>query len=338
MRAPVVFDPAVHLCYQPPEKVITMQELALDGGISPIGVTAPFPLLTREGVTELRREILSEDVLDRYTVSSYISAFQGREFPKDVAPFVHAVWSSPEVLRAVSEAAGVELVPIMDLEVGHVNYQLGNEGREGVRRTSISPEPQSPSETPEARQVAQALADADNGEGDTNVCFHRDAYPFVCVLMLSDCENMIGGETALRTGDGRIVKARGPNVGSCVVMQGRHIEHAALKAYNVSERITMVTSFRAKDPMIHDGSVLPSIHPISKKHRLNYQWTLYRMKLLAERFSIVAQELERKKALLGEEDDRDGTGGSEIVNVDSMSKWLDEQAAYLMTTRTEFMV
>lgn len=44
------------------------------------------------------------------------------------------------------------------------------------------------------------------------------------------------------------------------------------------------------------------------------------MKLLAERFSIVAQELERKKALLGEEDDRDGTGGSEIVNVDSMSK------------------
>lgn len=56
MRAPVVFDPAVHLCYQPPEKVITMQELALDGGISPIGVTAPFPLLTREGVTELRRE------------------------------------------------------------------------------------------------------------------------------------------------------------------------------------------------------------------------------------------------------------------------------------------
>lgn len=61
-------------------------------------------------------------------------------------------------------------------------------------------------------------------------------------------------QTALKTGDGRIVKARGPSVGHCVVMQGREINHAALKAYNVEERITMVTSFRAKDPMLNDGS------------------------------------------------------------------------------------
>lgn len=28
--------------------------------------------------------------------------------------------------------------------------------------------------------------------------------------MLSDCTGMVGGETALRTGDGEIVKVRGP--------------------------------------------------------------------------------------------------------------------------------
>lgn len=125
-----------------------MKDLALeDDGISPIGVTAPFPLFTREGVTELRRNILSQEVLDKFTVSSYISAFQGesavspgvegspsavvssrdlsltldlfyaiftsgREFTKDVAPFVHAAWTSPEVIRAVSEAAGIDLVPV----------------------------------------------------------------------------------------------------------------------------------------------------------------------------------------------------------------------------------
>jgi hypothetical protein len=144
-------------------------------------------------------------------------------------------------------------------------------------------------------------------------------------------------------------------------MQGRHIKHAALRAYNAGERITMVTSFRARDPLIHDGSgefssptaskrdswlffslasVLSTSHPITKKNRINYQWTwvlrsvlssfrnapswllihtlphlsLYRMKLLSDRFQAMAAKLEEKKALLGVDDDADGQGGSEIVS------------------------
>ena len=42
------------------------------------------------------------------------------------------------------------------------------------------------------------------------VGWHKDSYPFVCVLMLSDCSTMIGGETALLRGDGGIEKVRGP--------------------------------------------------------------------------------------------------------------------------------
>lgn len=42
------------------------------------------------------------------------------------------------------------------------------------------------------------------------VGWHRDSYPFVCVLMMSDTTGMIGGETALRTGTGEIKKVRGP--------------------------------------------------------------------------------------------------------------------------------
>jgi hypothetical protein len=40
--------------------------------------------------------------------------------------------------------------------------------------------------------------------------WHYDSYPFVCVTMLSDCADMIGGETALKTGSGEIMKVRGP--------------------------------------------------------------------------------------------------------------------------------
>lgn len=43
------------------------------------------------------------------------------------------------------------------------------------------------------------------------VGWHRDSYPFVCVLMMSDTAGMIGGETALRTGTGEIRKVRGPS-------------------------------------------------------------------------------------------------------------------------------
>lgn len=39
------------------------------------------------------------------------------------------------------------------------------------------------------------------------------------------------------------------------------------------------------------------------------------MKLLAERFSTMARELEQKKQNLGAEDDKDGLGGSEIVSI-----------------------
>lgn len=107
------FDPVKHLAYQKPTSNFTMKDLGLeDVGISPIAVSAPFPLFSLEGVTELRREILSDDVIDKFTVSSYLAAFQGREFTKNVARFVHEAWTSPEVIAAVSEAAGIELVPM----------------------------------------------------------------------------------------------------------------------------------------------------------------------------------------------------------------------------------
>lgn len=142
------------------------------------------------------------------------------------------------------------------------------------------------------------------------------------------------------------------------------------------QRITMVTSFRAKDPRIMDASGLylilfgfrarlpisflyspyydPSHHQtesyqVSPSHTLpsvslayfaalhfkSYQWSLYRLKLLSERFAATARDLELAHAALPPDDDKDGLGGSEVVKVEEMEKWIMEQVGYLERTGKE---
>ena len=62
------------------------------------------------------------------------------------APFIYQFWHSPEVLKIVSDLAGVELVPALDYEISHTNVQLGPEGLDAVRKTPV----ESPMATEEA--------------------------------------------------------------------------------------------------------------------------------------------------------------------------------------------
>lgn len=120
------------------------------------------------------------------------------------APFVYDAWRSPEVLSIVSKIAGVDLVPQMDFEIAHINISINSDEQK--------------EEADKARQE-KAHRDADEGvsgcpweDDEPIVDWHTDSYPFVCVAMLSDCTGMIGGETALRTGNGEIMKVRGPGM------------------------------------------------------------------------------------------------------------------------------
>jgi hypothetical protein len=135
------FDPVKHLCFKNPSKRYTMKELGLEGqGIGPIALTEPFPLFTPAAVNEFRKgrlhislaissstlpDVLSDRVLDEYTVSSNLAARQAREYNPVVAPFLCSAFSSPEATALVSAAAGIELVPIMQLELGNTNYMCG---------------------------------------------------------------------------------------------------------------------------------------------------------------------------------------------------------------------
>ena len=58
------FDPKKHLNFQPPETVIKMKDIGLEGhGVSPNAVAGPFPLFTDSAIQQIRAEVFSEEVL-----------------------------------------------------------------------------------------------------------------------------------------------------------------------------------------------------------------------------------------------------------------------------------
>jgi hypothetical protein len=67
------FDPIKHLNYQKPQRIVTMEEIGLEGhGISPNAVSDPFSLFTEEAIEQMRAEIFSEAVLEN---CQYMSSF-----------------------------------------------------------------------------------------------------------------------------------------------------------------------------------------------------------------------------------------------------------------------
>ncbi|EUC61802.1 hypothetical protein RSOL_407310 [Rhizoctonia solani AG-3 Rhs1AP] len=352
---PVQFDPKIHLAYAPPESRIMMADLGkADEGIAP-----PFPLLSEEGVRAIREEIFSSHILDRCTHTTDLACqIRGMSCRPGFASFNEALWTHSETVRVVSEAAGIDLVPIIPYELGHVNVQLtfGAEtlsklGREPLRAKAPvvrSRERKSEGEvellspvSPEVKKAEPFVAEAgapslpepepEKDEHQPVVGWHRDSYPWVCVLMLSGATTMQGGETALACADGSVRKIRGPQMGWAIMLQGRYIDHAALSAYSAPERVTMVTSYRARDVMVADDSVLTTIRPMANLNELYYEWSTYRLDLLSERFRHQSKVLKKKR------EDGQGQWGEEIVKKDELKAWCREQIKYLQTTIDEMV-
>lgn len=78
-------------------------------------------------------------------------------------------------------------------------------------------------------------------------------------------------------------------------MQGRYIEHQALKAFGGRERISMVTSFRPKSPHVRDEIVLTGVRPISNVSELYTQYVEYRFEVLEERLRAKLKEERRRE-------------------------------------------
>ncbi|KEF52514.1 uncharacterized protein A1O9_11356 [Exophiala aquamarina CBS 119918] len=303
----VAFDAAKHLAYTDRPKVISMKDLGLpeDVGISPSAVSEPFSLFTEDAVRIMRGEVFTKEVWDNCLHSTAFASCQIRGHCPKYAPFMYDAWNDPKTLSIVSDIAGVDLIPMIDYDIGNFNISVQNEGQGKAKLANQS----------------------DDDIPITN--WHHDSYPFVCVVMMSDASKMVGGETALRNGSGEIIKVRGPQMGSAVVLQGRCISHQALAAVGGGERITMITSFRPRDPMIRDTSVLTSIRPISEPSELYFQWSKYRLEVLQGRVRAMLHDLEEthhenrptdikkiKQFLQQQEEWMAGTNAEMVVTVD----------------------
>ncbi|KAK0647053.1 hypothetical protein B0T16DRAFT_172228 [Cercophora newfieldiana] len=312
------FDPKKHLNFTPPAKVFTMKDIGLpeDTGVSPLAVSEPFPLFTPEAIMRMREEVLSNDVLTKCQYSSNLAQAQLRGYADKYAPFVYDAWKHPTTLAAVSQVAGIDLTLQFDFEIGHINLSFKTE--EQKQR--------------ELQAYLEGIASNTPTDDMPIVGWHRDSYPFVCVTMLSDCREMIGGETALRMGTGEVLKVRGPQMGHAVVLQGRYIEHQALRALGAMERITMVTSYRPRSPRVRDDTVLTTVRPISDLSELYYQFAKYRLEIMEERIREQLRELvdtkmagrkialKKMKAFLAEQEHFLAHTNREMVEEDEVAK------------------
>lgn len=174
-------------------------------------------------------------------------------------------------------------MPQMDFEIGHINLFMKNETQKQEELLAAKEKV--------ATEADEGISGCPWEDENPIVDWHTDSYLFVCVTMLSDCTGMIGGETALRTGDDEIFKVRGPQMGCSVILQGRYIEHKALRTLGATERITMVTSFRPKDPTLRDDTVLTTVRAVSNLSELYYQFGKYRLEMLVERTRIRLAEM-----------------------------------------------
>ncbi|ODV66771.1 hypothetical protein HYPBUDRAFT_90183, partial [Hyphopichia burtonii NRRL Y-1933] len=200
------FDPYKHLKYYADGKdkekfhstrKISMEELRRShpDQITDLGVTDPFPLFTDEAISLMRQEFLNRDIFLKYTRYSY-SSTSGldanlRGYVKDMdtinCPFIHSAWNHPLTIDLINKMAGVELEIIYDYEIAIVNLSMKSEEQAAEERIRFARE--------------QSLSGVSNGEDIPAVVgWHYDSQPLVCVLMLSDTTNMIGGETCLRKG------------------------------------------------------------------------------------------------------------------------------------------
>ncbi|ONH68056.1 hypothetical protein BON22_2121 [Cyberlindnera fabianii] len=284
--------------------------------ISEIGVSEPFPLFTDECIALMRWEVFQEQTFKKWARLSSTSTTGDKDlymrgYALEESSFTKDAWTHPRVQAIVDQMSGVHLVPQFDYEIGNINISLRQPDTTilGVN----SDKNQAPKEMPGI------------------VSWHYDSPQFVCVLMLSDTTNMIGGETALATGDGRVVRAEGPKRGWATILQGRVLKHIATKPRgNFTERITSVTSYRPKDVMLDNSpltTVKPSVLTGSLYNEFYKDYMNYRLDVLAERVEIL-----RKKI------NDDITKGNKFDQLETIEFFKQKVNAYVEQTWQEFEV
>ncbi|KAG0124086.1 hypothetical protein HOY82DRAFT_202776 [Tuber indicum] len=132
------FNPEKHLNISAtPPAQITFKDLSLPrpaGAASPVAGSAPFPLFSQAAIPLLRKALLNPDYLDK-TASPYSNHNLIVRNTAAHSQFFKDIWTHPDVMRAVSLAAGVELEIVMEtIEIGHANVQVDMQKYGGLEK------------------------------------------------------------------------------------------------------------------------------------------------------------------------------------------------------------
>lgn len=315
------FDPQRHLIFEEPSETLMMKDIGYGNvGVSPVAVTHPFQLFSPEAIQIMRSEISKPEVTTEHHFASNIAKTQLRGYAREHAQFTFAAWNHPATLAIISKLARIDLIPWSDYEIAHINLSAKTEEQAKAELTV-------PSHSRKTSVHLDDGIDVHPPEDDKPIVgWHTDSYPFVCVLMLSDCTDMIGGETELLTPDGNVIRVRGPTAGCAIILQGRYITHRALQAKGAKERITAVTSFRPRSPFVKDDSVLRTVRPVSNLSELYPDFAEYRLEIMQQR---IARELEELRARR--------TAGEPFDTRDHKA-FLQESADYMELTNNELVL
>jgi hypothetical protein len=104
------------------------------------------------------------------------------------------------------------------------------------------------------------------------------------------------------------------------------------------ERITIVTSFRPKNPLLPDETTNANTRDKSHHTELYYQWTTYRLDVMAQRARLAAEALRERYEKNIKETDPEGIKGmcrANTVNVGEVRDWSEEMIKYIRATLYE---
>ncbi|KAF1983144.1 hypothetical protein K402DRAFT_339024 [Aulographum hederae CBS 113979] len=310
----------IHIAHSPPQKTFSFTDLLLTPTptSTPIAGTTPFPLLSPEGVRCYRKALFQRAVIANCANSPGPGALILRG-PSRYSTFIKDLWTHPETMQIVSETIGVPLEIVMPLEIGHTNIQTRSDSVDVKAMVDeLGPEPLN-----EPVELSDADREYDPLKVDSIIPWHYDSYPYVCVLMLSHTEGMVGGETYIKRGDGSTAKIEGPQLGYACMLQGGEVQHLAARAIGVKERITTITSYRAATVGTYDSSYIANVRPYTSRSALYSDWTLYRLAKMREEISAL------EKTIVARPDQR--------IDVGELEAFVASQTAYLKRTARQLI-
>lgn len=99
---------------------------------SAVAGTSPFPLFSHASIPLIRQAVLNPRYLARTGVVYSKKTLIVRNTAAH-SQFFYNLWKSPAVMRKLSQAAGVELEPVMEtMELGHANIQINLDNYNGL--------------------------------------------------------------------------------------------------------------------------------------------------------------------------------------------------------------